>query len=55
MLGRSRADLDPLARWHPVGKHVLIYRVHDGFVVVTRVLHQSQDSNPLFGIHEHER
>lgn len=37
---------------HPVGRHLVFYRVEEGSVTIVRVLHQSMDVEPRLG-HPH--
>ena len=48
-IGRSRGeDLRPGLRSFPVGEYVIIYRVHEGDVVILRVLRGSRNIEALF-------
>jgi toxin ParE1/3/4 len=48
-IGRSRdEDLRPGLRSFPVGEYVIIYRVHEGDVVILRVLRGSRNIEALF-------
>ena len=42
-LGRTRDELGPGLRSHPVGQHVVIYAVSDEDLIVVRVLHSRRD------------
>ena len=48
-LGSSRDDLAPGLRGHPVGEHVIFYRVDDQAVVIIRILHAKLDVAAQFG------
>lgn len=42
-LGRSRADILPNLRSHPVGEHVILYEVDEQTVTILRILHARMD------------
>lgn len=42
-IGAPRHDIAPGYRSHPVGRHLIFYRVEDKSVVIVRVLHQRMD------------
>ena len=42
-LGRRRDDLRPRLSSHPAGQHVVLCRVSDDEVVVTRIVHDRRD------------
>ena len=42
-LGRPRDDLQPGYRTHPVGQHLLVYRLTEDAIIVLRVLHARRD------------
>jgi toxin ParE1/3/4 len=42
-LGRSRTDILPNLRSHPVGEHVIIYEADEQFVLILRILHARMD------------
>jgi toxin ParE1/3/4 len=49
-IGRARdEDLRPGLRSFPVGRYVIIYRIHEGDVLILRVLNGSRDIGALFG------
>ena len=43
MLAAERQTLDPPARIHPYEKHLIVYVIEDGGILIVRVLHQSMD------------
>ncbi len=40
---RERGEFRPLARLHPFGVHVVIYRIEGDGILILRVLHGRQD------------
>ena len=48
-LGRSReGDLGVGRRRYAVGEYVIVYRIHDGDVLILRVVHGRRDIEALF-------
>ena len=41
-IGRSRDDLAPGLRSHPVGQHIVFYRVTGNTLLVRRIIHHSR-------------
>ena len=39
---RVRSELEMPVRMLPVGSHLIVYEIHDGLIVIIRVLHGSQ-------------
>lgn len=48
LLGRSRDEVAPGLRSHPIGRYVAFYRPIEDGVVLVRVLHSSQDVDDAF-------
>lgn len=48
-LGRSRDELAPGLRSHPVGEHVVYYRVEPVSITILRVLHRNMDATTALG------
>jgi toxin ParE1/3/4 len=42
-LGRSRDDISPGLRSHPVGSHVILYRASESELTVNRIVHSRRD------------
>jgi len=42
-IGAPRNDIAPAYRSHPVGRHLIFYRVQKDSVIILRVLHQRMD------------
>jgi toxin ParE1/3/4 len=47
-LGRSRSELGPGLRSHPVRNYLIFYRVDEGDVLIVRVLHGNRDIEAVF-------
>jgi len=43
LLAAERQTLDPPVRIHPYEKHLIVYVIEDGGILIVRVLHQSMD------------
>jgi len=43
LIARERRDLNPPARIHPHGQHLIVYQVRERHILIVRVLHQSMD------------
>jgi toxin ParE1/3/4 len=48
-MGRSRPELRPGLHSHPVGNHLIYYRLQHDDVVIVRVLHGRRDISAIFG------
>jgi toxin ParE1/3/4 len=48
-LGRTREDIEPGLRGHPVGQHIVYYSVTDDELIVRRVVHRRRDATAEFG------
>lgn len=46
--GRTRGELDPILRSHPVKRYLIFYRILDGEVEIARVLHSARDIEAIF-------
>jgi toxin ParE1/3/4 len=47
-IGRARdEDLRPGLRSFPVGNYIILYRVHEGRVLILRILHGNRDIHDL--------
>lgn len=42
-LGKTREDLRPRLRSHPVLSHIVVYRVDRDLLIVLRIVHQRTD------------
>ena len=42
-LGRSISDIKPGHRMHPVGSHLIVYKIHQSTILVDRILHKHMD------------
>jgi toxin ParE1/3/4 len=50
-IGRARDEELRLGlRSFPVGNYIIFYRIHDGHVLILRVLHGSRDVQALLGV-----
>jgi toxin ParE1/3/4 len=49
-IGRSRDDISPGLRSHPVGSHVIYYRASDRELTVNRIVHSRRDITDEMGI-----
>ena len=49
-LGRARDELLPGLRSHPVGQHVVFYRVTDDEIIISRIIHGRRDIDAVFGV-----
>jgi toxin ParE1/3/4 len=49
LMGTPQPRLGHNVRSTPVGRHTIVYRVHDDFIYVIRILHQRQDIDETFG------
>lgn len=47
-IARERAEFSPPVRIHPHGRHLIVYRVLEGSILIVRVLHQSMDIERQF-------
>lgn len=48
LMGPARPDIARELRYHPVGNHLLLYRVIQGGVEIVRVVHGARDLLDLF-------
>lgn len=48
MMGTARPDIARELRYHPVGNHLLLYRVIQGGIEIVRVVHGARDLMDLF-------
>lgn len=48
LMGPARPDIARELRYHPVGNHLLLYRVIQGGIEIVRVLHGARDLLDLF-------
>ena len=48
LMGPARPDIARELRYHPVGSHLLLYRVIQGGIEIVRVLHGARDLLNLF-------
>ena len=48
LLGPARPDIARELRYHPVGNHLLLYRVIQGGIEIVRVVHGARDLLDLF-------
>jgi len=48
LMGPSRPDIARELRYHPVGNHLLLYRVIQGGIEIVRVVHGARDLLDLF-------
>lgn len=49
-MGRERTEFTPPVRIHATGKHIIIYTVSDGAVVIVRVFHARQNWGEILGL-----
>ena len=42
-MARERAEISPPIRLHPSGRHLILYRLEAGALVILRVVHQRQN------------
>jgi toxin ParE1/3/4 len=47
-MGPARPDIARELRYHPVGNHLLLYRVIQGGIEIVRVVHGARDLLNLF-------
>ena len=47
LLAAERQTLDPPVRIHPYEKHLIVYVIEEGSILIIRVLHQSMDISTL--------
>jgi toxin ParE1/3/4 len=50
LLYRERKEFNPLVRICYHGKHLIIYTIEDGYILIVRILHGSMDVLCHFGI-----
>jgi toxin ParE1/3/4 len=50
LLHRERKEFNPPVRIGYHGKHLIIYTIEDGYVLIVRILHGSMDVQNHFGI-----
>jgi len=48
LIGPARPDIARELRYHPVGNHLLLYRVIQGGIEIVRVVHGARDLLNLF-------
>ena len=48
LMGPARPDIARELRYHPVGSHLLLYRVIQGGIEIVRVVHGARDLLNLF-------
>ena len=48
LMGPARPDIARELRYHPVGNHLLLYRVIQGGIEIVRVVHGARDLLDLF-------
>lgn len=48
LMGPARPDIARELRYHPVGNHLLLYRVIQGSIEIVRVVHGARDLLDLF-------
>ena len=48
LMGPARPDIARELRYHPVGNHLLLYRVIQGGIEIVRVVHGARDLLNLF-------
>ena len=48
LMGPARPDIARELRYHPVGNHLLLYRVIQGGIEIVRVVHGTRDLLDLF-------
>jgi toxin ParE1/3/4 len=48
LMGPARPDIARELRYHPVGNHLLLYRIIQGGIEIVRVVHGARDLLDLF-------